>query len=342
MAASFAVRAPRLETFPLSFSQQRLWFLDQLDPSSFTYNLFSAYPLQGELNVAALEQSVNEIIRRHQMLRTVFKSEGGNPLQAVLPNLTLRIPVFDLRAIVSDKDRWTEARRMFTEEAQRPFDLASGPLLRITLLRLADNQYVMLRAMHHIIFDGWSAGVLSNELAELYEAMSTGKESPFADLPTQYEDFAHWQRQRVQDERFQSQLAYWKRQLENMATLQLPTDRPRQALRTVAGARQHFALSHKLSSALKTLSHQQGATLFMTLLAAFQTLLHRYSGQTDIVIGTPVAGRSRKEFEQLIGFFLNTLVLRLDLSGNPTFIEAIRRAERYLYRLASRIARLRS
>jgi amino acid adenylation domain-containing protein len=326
IAASTGLHELQSDTFPLSFSQQRLWFLDQLDPCSFTYNLFSAYRLKGEINVAALEQSFNEILRRHKVLRTVFRSEGGNPVQVVLPNLTIKIPVSDLRATVSRDDRWAKARRMFTEEAQRPFDLASGPLLRITLLQLTDDEYVLLRAMHHIVFDGWSASVLFRELSELYAALSTGQPSPLADLPVQYADFAKWQRQWFQGERLESQLSYWKKQLENIAALQLPTDRHRQPLQTTRGARRHFALSPRLSFELTHLSHQHGATLFMTLLAAFQTLLHRYSGQTDIVIGSPVAGRSRKEFEELIGFFLNTLVLRLDLSGNPTFIETIRRA----------------
>ena len=311
---------------PLSYSQQRLWFLDQLDPGSFTYNLFSAYRLKGELDVAALEQSFNEILRRHEVLRTVFKSEEGNPAQVVLPNLTIKIPIVDLRGTVSEEERWTEVRRLSREEAQRPFDLATGPLLRIALLRLADDENVLLRAMHHIVSDGWSGGVLFHELKEIYEALSNGKPSPLAELPVQYADYAVWQRQWFRGDRLVSQLSYWKKQLENIVTLQLPIDRPRQAIQTARGARQYFAFSHALSSALKELSHQHGVTLFMTVLAAFQTLLHRYSGQTDIVIGCPVAGRSRREFEELIGLFLNTLVLRLDLSSNPTFAETLGRA----------------
>ncbi len=214
---------------------------------------------------------------------------------------------------------------MSTEEARRPFDLAAGPLLRVTLLQLADDEYVLLRALHHIVYDGWSEGVLFHELSEIYEALSSGKPSPLADLPVQYADYAVWQRQWLLDERLESQLSYWKKHLENSATLQLPTDRPRRATQTPRGARHHFELSYALSAGLREFSAQHRVTLFMTLLAAFQTLLHRYSGQTDIVIGSPVAGRSRREFEKLIGFFLNTLVLRLDLSGNPTFAEVIRR-----------------
>jgi amino acid adenylation domain-containing protein len=266
-----------------------------------------------------------EILRRHEVLRTVFKSEQGNPVQVVVPDLTIRIRIFDLRGLVSEEKRWAEVRRMSREEAQRPFDLAIGPLLRIALVRLADGENVLLRSMHHIVSDGWSEGVLFRELKEIYEALSNGKPPPLAELPVQYADYAVWQRQWFQGERLETQLSYWKKQLENISTLQLPTDRPRPANPSPRGERQYFALSHELSSGLKELSNQHGVTLFMTLLAAFQTLLHRYSGQTDIVVGSPVAGRSRREFEELIGFFLNTLVLRLDLSSNPTFAEAIGR-----------------
>jgi amino acid adenylation domain-containing protein len=310
---------------PLSYSQQRLWFLDQLEPGGFTYNLFSAYQLKGELNVLALEQSFNEIIRRHDVLRTVFKSKDGSPVQVILPTVTIKIPVLDLRGTVSEEDRRSEVRRISLEEVQRPFDLACGPLLRITLLRLADDEFVLLRGIHHIVFDAWSSGILFSELAEIYEALSRGKPPPFTDLPVQYADYSVWQRQWFQGERFRSQLSYWKQQLENIPVLQLPADRPRPAIQSSSGARQYFVLSERCSEDLRVLSHRYRVTLFMTLLAAFQALLHRYSGQTDIVIGSPVAGRSRREFEELIGFFLNTLVLRLDLSGNPTFAEALSR-----------------
>ena len=325
VAASLIHQSPE-DFLPLSYSQQRLWFLDQLDPGSFTYNLFAAYRLKGDLNVAALEQSFNDILRRHEVLRTVFKSENGNPLQVVLPVLAIKIPLFDLRAPGSTENCWTEARRIFTEEAQRPFDLATGPLLRITLLQLADDEYVLLRAMHHIVSDGWSEGVLFHELSELYEALSTGQPSPLADLPAQYADYAKWQRQWFEGVRLESQLSYWKKQLDNVATLHLPTDRSRQALQARRGARRYFSFSDGLTSELKKLSRQHGLTLFMTMMAGFQTLLYRYSNLTDIAIGSPVAGRNRKEFDELIGFFLNMLVLRLDLSGNPTFAETMARA----------------
>ena len=316
----------RDDFLPLSYSQQRLWFLEQLDPGSSTYNLFSAYLLKGDLDVSALEQTFNEIVRRHEILRTVFKSEDGNPTQVVLSNLTIKIPVVDLRARASAEERWTEARRMFTEEARRPFDLTTGPLLRITLLQLADDEHVLLRATHHIVSDGWSAGVLFREVSEIYAALADGRPSTLADLPIQYADYAKWQRQRFDGERLESHLSYWRKQLANIATLQFPTDRPRQTLQAACGARKYFVFSERLSSELKSLSHRHGATPFMILLAAFQTLLHRYSGQTDIAIGSAVAGRSRNEFEALLGLFLNVLILRLDLSGNPTFVETIARA----------------
>jgi amino acid adenylation domain-containing protein len=302
-----------------------LWFLDQLEPGGFTYNLFSAYQLKGEPNVLALEQSFNEIIRRHEVLRTVFKSEDGSPVQVILSTVAIKIPVLDLRGTVSEADRRSEVRRISLEEAQRPFDLACGPLLRITLLRLADDEFVLLRGIHHIVSDAWSSGILFSELAEIYEALSRGKTPPFAELRFQYADYAVWQRQWLQGERLEPQLSYWKQQLENIPVLQLPTDRPRPAIQSSRGARQYFVLSERCSEDLRVSSHRHRVTLFMTLLAAFQALLHRYSGQTDIVIGSPVAGRSRREFEELIGFFLNTLVLRLDLSGNPTFAEALSR-----------------
>ena len=324
-AAASLVHTLREDCLPLSYSQQRLWFLDQLDPGSSTYNLFSAYQFKGDLDVLALEQSFNEIVRRHEVLRTVFKSENGDAAQVVLPSVTVKISLFDLRALGSAEERWTEARRMFTEEAQRPFDLATGPLLRITLLQLTDDEHLLLRATHHIVSDGWSQGVLFRELSEIYAALTMGKPSPLADLPTQYADYTKWQRQWFEGERLSSQLSYWKKQLDNIATLYLPSDRPRKGLQAARGARRFFSLSDGLSSEVKKLSRRYGATLFMTLLAAFQTLLHRYSNQTEITVGSPVAGRSRKEFEELIGLFVNMLVLRLDLSGNPTFAETIAR-----------------
>jgi amino acid adenylation domain-containing protein len=307
----------------LSLTQQRLWFIDQLDPGSTAYNLFSAVRLTGPLNAPALERSINEIIRRHEVLRTVFKTVDGEPLQIILPSMTIKVPNIDLRGLVSDREREFEVRRLSSGEAQRPFDLSDGPLLRVTLLRLAEDEYVLLLTIHQIAFDGWSRGILNRELSVLYAAFSSGQTASLPALPIQYIDFAQWQRQRLHGKVVEEQLAYWKKQLEDLPTVELPTDRPRPPVQGTRGARQSFVLSETLSAGLKNLSNRHGVTLFMTLLAAYQTLLHRYTGQDDIVVGSPVAGRDRIELESLIGFFLNMLVLRTDLSGNPTFRELL-------------------
>jgi acyl-CoA synthetase (AMP-forming)/AMP-acid ligase II len=299
---------------PLSFSQQRMWFLDQLEPGNPAYNRPSSIRLTGPLNVAALEKSLNEIIRRHEVLRTHFPMNNGTAIQVIASNLNLTLSVTDL----SDwPDRETEAQRLAASEAQRSFDLAQGPLIRVGLLRLNKDVHVLLLTMHHIVFDGWSMGVLLRELATLYNAFCIGKPSPLAKLPVQYVDFAHWQW--LQGETLNTQLSYWKQKLADISVLNLPTDRPRPAVQTFRGGKQSLVLSKSLSDSLKALSQQENVTLFMTLLAAFQILLHRYTGQDDIIVGSPIAGRHLVETEKLIGVFINTLVLRTDFSGNPTF-----------------------
>ncbi len=313
----------REEPVPLSFAQQRLWFLDQLEPGSTAYNLSGAFRLRGPLIAAALEQSVSEIIRRHESLRTTFSSMDGKPVQVISPSLTAPPLVIDLTSRM-ESNREGEARRLLAEEARRPFDLARGPLFRAALIRLGQDDHILVLAMHHIVSDGWSMGVLYRELAILYQAFSTGSPSPLPDLLKQYADFAVWQRGWLQGKFLQSQISYWKKQLEGIpGVLSLPTDRPRQAARSARSARQALNLSKELAQGLKDLSRQQGATLFMTLLAAFQTLLYRYTGQEDIVVGSPIANRNRTEIEGLIGFFVNTLVLRTNFSGNPTFKELL-------------------
>jgi amino acid adenylation domain-containing protein len=310
---------------PLSFAQQRLWFLDQWEPGNSAYNMPAAFRLTGPLDVKALECSLNEIVRRHESLRTSFSVVDGQPIQVMAPSLTLTLPVVDLQELPED-EREDQPRRLATEEAKNPFDLAQGPLLRSTLLRLGAQDHVLLLNMHHIVSDGWSMGVFFRELSALYEAFSTGKSSPLPELPIQYADFAGWQRQWLQGQMLETQLSYWRQQLETAPpVLELPTDHPRPPVQTYRGARQSLVLSKTLTEALKALSRQESSTLFMTLLAAFQILLHRYTGQDDIVVGTPVAGRNRTETEGLIGFFLNSLVLRTDLSGNPTFRELLAR-----------------
>ncbi|MBE7553883.1 MAG: hypothetical protein HS126_22690 [Anaerolineales bacterium] len=311
--------------WPLSFAQQRLWFLDQLEPGNSVYNIPKAFRLKGLLNVTAMEQSLTEMGRRHEILRTTFAAMDGQPVQIIAPDRVLTLPLVDLRKLPEVK-REVETQRLVTQEAQQHFDLTLGPLWRVKLLRLAEQDHVFLLTMHHIISDGWSLGVFFRELAILYAAFCVGQPSVLPPLPIQYVDFAVWQRQWLQGEVLETQLAYWKQQLAGpLPVLELPTDRPRPLVQTYRGASQSLVLSTTLTQALKTLSQQEGATLFMTLLAAFKILLGHYSGQDDIVVGTPLANRNRAEIEDLIGFFINTLVIRSDLSGNPTFYEFLAR-----------------
>ncbi|MGZ8498342.1 MAG: amino acid adenylation domain-containing protein [Candidatus Binatia bacterium] len=313
------------ETIPLSFAQQRLWFLDQYEPNSSVYNIPSALRLKGSLDIPALEQSLNEIVRRHEALRTTFAAVDGEPVQLIAPALRMSVPITDLTRHPAS-DRENEADRLATELAREPFDLSQGPLFRVQLLRLGQDDHVLVQTMHHIVSDGWSRGVFYRELSMLYQAYTQGNPTPLSELPIQYADFAVWQRQWLQGEVLEDQLSYWRKQLaEAPALLHLPTDRPRPAVQSYRGAKQSTELSQELTQRLKALSARQGVTLFMTLLAAFQTLLYRYTGQTDIVVGSPIANRNRAEIEGLIGFFVNTLVLRTDLSGNPTFTELLTR-----------------
>jgi amino acid adenylation domain-containing protein/non-ribosomal peptide synthase protein (TIGR01720 family) len=316
---------PREGELPLSFAQQRLWFLWQLEPDSPFYNIPSAVRLTGKLDVAMLERSLNEVIRRHESLRTIVESRDGKAVQVIAPELRLRLPVEDLSELPAE-EREAVARRRAAEEAQQAFDLARGPLIRARLLRLAADEHVALYTLHHLISDGWSMNLLIREIATLYTALTAGAPSPLAPLEIQYADYAHWQREWLQGEVLAAQLEYWKRQLGGApALLALPTDRPRPPVQTYRGAAQPFALSEELSQQLRRLSRKEGVTLFMTLLAAFQALLARYSHQDSISVGTPIAGRNREELESLIGLFVNTLVLRTDLSGEPTFRELLRR-----------------
>jgi amino acid adenylation domain-containing protein/thioester reductase-like protein len=309
----------------LSFAQARLWFLEQLEPGSYAYNMPAAVRLTGSLNVAALKQSLQEIVQRHEALRTTFAIVSGEPLQVIAPVLALTVPLVDLCQL-PEATQEVEVERLAIESAQQPFDLARGPLLRATLLQLGEAEHVLLVTMHHIVSDGWSIGVMIRELATLYEAFSTGKASPLPPLPIQYADFAHWQRQWLQGEVLAAQLSYWQQQLAGAQTvLELPTDRPRPTVQTFRGASLFLALPEPLSQKLKSLSQRSGVTLFMTLLAAFQTLLYRYTGQEDICIGSPIANRNRSETEDLIGFFVNTLILRTDMSENPSFQELLGR-----------------
>ncbi|HEX6292071.1 MAG TPA: condensation domain-containing protein, partial [Herpetosiphonaceae bacterium] len=322
-------RIARDGDMPLSFAQQRLWFLDQLEPDSPFYNMPLTVRLKGPLHLEALQDSLDEIVRRHEALRTIFPLVDSQPVQRILPEAGCPLSLIDLRS-VPQSQREAEIARRLAEETRRPFDLAHGPLIRSTILRADEHDHVLLITMHHIVSDGWSLGVLVRELAALYEAFSGGNPAPLADLPVQYADYAVWQRQWLAGERLETQLGYWRTQLHPEGTrhppvLELPLDRPRPEIQTFHGARHTFSLDRDLSASLKELSQRRGCTLFMTLLTAFQVFLHRYTGQHDILVGSPIANRTRVELEPLIGFFANTLVLRADLSGNPTFVEALER-----------------
>ena len=325
---SFKPLAPisRSGNLPLSFAQQRLWFLDQLIPNNPFYNIPLALHLTGSLKLTALEQTFNEIVQRHEALRTTIVVQKGQPVQVINPTLTIPLPIIDLRQL-PQAEREIQARRLTTQEAQRPFNLSTDSLLQVKLLWLDETQYILLLTMHHIVSDGWSIGVLIQEIAALYTAFASNQPSPLPKLRIQYADFAYWQRQWLQGEVLKKQLSYWQKQLDGISMLNLPTDRPRLAVQTYQGARQPLQLSKSLSKALLALGQQEGVTLFITLLAAFQVLLYRYTQQEDIAIGSPIANRNRSEIEGLIGFFVNSLVLRTDLSGNPTFRELLSRVK---------------
>lgn len=310
---------------PLSFAQQRLWFLDQLEPQTATYNIAVASHLPGPLDAKLLERCLSELVIRHEALRTVFSPEGARPSQVIEPARPMHLKTVDLSDL-PETEREAAGERLLAKEARVPFDLARGPLFRALLVRRSDQDHVLLLTMHHIVSDGWSMGVLCAELSALYEAYSAGRQARFAELPIQYADFAVWQRQWLQGQVLQSQLAYWKDRLgSELPILEMPTDRPRPAVRGARGAVETGVLPPALVEGLEDLSRREGVTTFMTLLAGFLTLLHRYSGQDDIVVGSPIANRNHSEIEGLIGFFVNTLVLRTDLSGEPSFRELLGR-----------------
>ncbi|HWQ34985.1 MAG TPA: amino acid adenylation domain-containing protein [Blastocatellia bacterium] len=315
---------PRDGALPLSFVQQRLWFLDQFDPGSPLYNNPAAVRLTGQLDVEAMERSLNALIARHEVLRTVFTTDKGEPVQTILPELRLTVAVTDLTR-VPEALRETEVQRLAAEEAVRPFDLAHGPLIRFSLLRTGEDEHVALLTMHHIVSDGWSVGVFITELSAFYTAFVRGDEAHLPELPIQYADFAHWQRERLRGDELQRQIDYWKQKLgDGSVILELPTDRPRPPVQTYRGATQWVKLPGELRDQLDALSRREEATLFMTLMAAFQSLLHRYTGQSDIRVGSPIAGRTQTETERLIGCFINPLVMRAEISDGISFRELLR------------------
>jgi amino acid adenylation domain-containing protein len=317
--------ASRDRDVPLSFAQQRLWFLDQLEPGNSTYNVAQAYRLAGPINRVALEQSFNEIVRRHDTLRTTFSVADRQPVQVIHPAVTVPVTVIDL-SDVPENEREIQVQQLVVKERSRRFKLDQGPLLYITLLRLEVDEHILLLTMHHIISDEWSIDLLFRELAEFYKSYSNGIPPTMPELPIQYADFTVWQREWLQGKVLEKQLTYWKQQLDSLPhALELPTDRPRPPAYTQRGGVKSKLIAKVSSKALKQLSQQEEVTLFMALLTAFKTLLYRYTAQDDIVVGTPIANRSRVELGGLIGFFVNTLVLRTQLSGEPTFRELLAR-----------------
>ncbi|MBV7340164.1 amino acid adenylation domain-containing protein [Chloroflexi bacterium TSY] len=321
------VPVDRERELPLSFAQQRLWFMDQLEPGNAAYNIPIALQLTGTLNVEALQASLNELVQRHEGLRTYFGSNDGRPSQMIADALDMPLVVGDLSK-TDAVELEQQVRALATAEATRGFDLSLAPLFRVRVLKLAEQTHIVLFTMHHIISDEWSLRVLITELATLYEAFSQDQPAALEPLPIQYADFAHWQRQWLQGEVLEQQLTYWQQQLSGaLPSLALPFDRPHPQNPTYAGALAQFTLSTEVSSKLIALSRQEGATQFMTLLAALQTLLYRYTDQEDIIVGTDVANRNQLETEGLIGFFVNHLVLRTDLSGRPTFRQLLKRVK---------------
>jgi non-ribosomal peptide synthetase component F len=315
--------APRHAELPLSFAQQRLWFIHQLEPESAAYNIPLAVRLHGALNLPRLRQSLSEIARRHEALRTRFIVRDGRPAQLIDAAQEVEVALWDLSG-VADDERQARVQDVVLSQSRRPFDLERGPVWRAALLRLDSQEHVLLLELHHVVSDGWSLGVLVKECAALEERYARGEQSELEELRVQYADFAVWQRAWLRGEALERELSYWREELAGMEVLELPTDKPRPAVASHRGASVRFRLPAELAQELKALSRREGATLFMTLLAAFQMTLGRYAGQRDVVVGSDVANRNRLETEGLIGFFVNQLALRADLSGNPSFGELLR------------------
>jgi amino acid adenylation domain-containing protein len=315
---------PRSGRLPLSFGQQRFWFLQQMDPNSSVYHISDSL-LIDNLDLAVLERALTEIVRRHEILRTTVQIVDGEPSQVIAPPHPVTVPLVDLRDL-GEADARAEAARLKAETARTPFDLSRGPLFRCLALQHSAENFELLLTQHHIVTDGWSLALFYNELRVLYGAMMRGEQLHLPDVAIQYADYAHWQRRLLESDHLKPQLDYWRRQLQGLPVLEVPTDCARPATQTFTGALQLIALSKRQSDAVTQLARETGATLYMVLLAAFSVLLSKYSGQTDLAIGSSNGTRSRTELEHIIGFFVNTQVLRVDLSGNPTFREAIQRA----------------
>ncbi|HKX31469.1 MAG TPA: amino acid adenylation domain-containing protein [Blastocatellia bacterium] len=321
-------RVSRDERLPLSFAQQRLWFIHQLEPGTALYNCPVAVRMIGKLNLGALNLAINEIVRRHEVLRTRIEEAAGEPVQIIDEWADRSLPVNDLTDCLTREEREAAASRILSTEARTGFDLSKGPLIRVKVLRLSEDEHALALTMHHLVSDGWSMEILVNELRALYHSYDAGGGSPLAELPIQYADFAIWQREYLSGKVLESQIEYWKRQLQGAPRLELPSDRARPARPSYRGGRERVEIGQTERNELRRLGQQGGATLFMVLMAAFKVLLMKYSGEEDLSIGTAVANRTRKELEAMIGFFVNTLVMRTNLSGNPGFRELVERERR--------------
>ncbi|MGH9337109.1 MAG: condensation domain-containing protein, partial [Vicinamibacteria bacterium] len=314
---------------PLSFAQQRLWFLAELEPDESAYHIAIRLRLLGKLDIRALERSLEEIVRRHEALRTVFPSRHGKPVQKFLSSERFVLDRVSLAGI-EPSGRRAEARSRAASEIARPFDLATGPLVRALLIDLDEEDHGLVLTLHHIVADGWSMGVFLNELSTLYGAFSQGLASPLPELPIQYADFASWQRSVFTDSALDEEIGYWKKALAGEPrVLDLPADFPRPPVPSFAGDRILMELPRSIVDSVRDLSRREGATLFMTLLAGFQTLLHRYTGEEDVLVGTPIANRRRSEVEGLIGFFVNTLVMRAEVSPSTSFRDLLRNVREF-------------
>lgn len=314
-------------TSPASIDQERLWFIDQLQPGNTAYNIFNASRIRGALNIPIMERVINELLQRHEVLRTTLKSVGGLPVQVIAPELKITLDPVSLQHLPAEQ-RYDEAVRLTTAEFARPFDLEKDPLVRVGLLRLAADDFVLQVNMHHAITDRWSFAVFEKELAVLYQAFATGQPSPLPELPIQFADYAVWQHERMNGDEYKKDLEYWIQQLAGAPfILDFPTDFPRPVIQNFLGARVYVSYPKSLLDGLKELSRREGVTMFMTLMAAFKTLIYRYTNQHDILISTPIGTRLRPETENLVGYLLNLLIIRTDLSGDPTFRELLKREQ---------------
>ncbi|MEM8529468.1 MAG: condensation domain-containing protein, partial [Chloroflexota bacterium] len=316
--------------FPLSFAQQRLWLIEQLQPGTAAYNISKAWRLAGSINVATLKTAVQKIVERHEVLRTTFSMIDDQPVQVIMPSLDVPIVTIDLSTVDHD-DRETTANVVIREEAQRPFSLEQSPLMRVYVIYLSAEEHILLLTQHHIITDGWSLDILNDEFSQLYTGLQEKKAIDLPTLPVQYADYAVWQRQWLQGATLERHLHYWREQLQDAAPLDIPTDFPRPAVQSYRGGVLPVRFGKDLTAQLTALSQRTGTTLFVTLMTAWQALLARYSGQDDLMVGMGTAGRTRKEIENLIGFFVNTLVIRTQLTTNLTVMDMLERVRTVVY-----------